>query len=69
MAAVTLALPIGGGAGLAGATGAIQEPVVPPASGIAHNALQSFTDSLIARVRSLLDARARDLLERIPRQP
>jgi bla regulator protein blaR1 len=73
LAAATLALTIGGGAGLAGATAGIPEPTVQRASGVpasfARHASHSSTDSLIARVRSLRDAeRRREAVKRLGKQ-
>jgi beta-lactamase regulating signal transducer with metallopeptidase domain/HEAT repeat protein len=67
--AVALALAMGGGAGLAGASGAAQKSDVQSTSGVAPAADDSLTHALLARVRSLKDADARrDAVEEIGRR-
>ena len=73
LAAGMLALTIGGGAGLLGATATIQESGPQPgsrvASGAAPRSQQSFTDSVVAYIRSFRDADARkDVVEKIGQQ-
>jgi HEAT repeat protein len=66
LTAVALALTIGGGAGLAGASAAEQQP---GAARVAPNPPRSSTDSLLASIRSLRDEDARqEAVERLGRQ-